>query len=437
MRVEKPFLVIIVGLALMLACSSSIVYAAPVTLKILYFGVEPGYAVAKVASGYEKATGGKVKVETELPSYLSWYQKWLDAARAHEYVWDLMVIDSQWIGIAVDSGSLLDLTDELKNKPFVKGIPEKLRQYYMADPTFRGRIWSVPLDADLTVLLYRKDLFDDKKNQAAFKKKYGYDLEVPDSWDQLRDAAEFFNNPSKNFYGFTTKWDKYYDEITWDFNQVLWAFGGEFWNPDAKKARGYIDSPIAVEAMEFYKSLTKFAPPEGSGANITIESMNKGRVAMAVEWASFTSSVTNPAYSSVSDKVGFAVIPKGSGGRFVSLGGQPMTVSAYSPHKKETLNFIEWFYQEPQLWMYAEAKGHPAYEGILKSERFWKILPQNKTMWESVPYAKDIWNIAPYPELLEASQELLSDALRGAKPIKQALDELAGRHQTTLDSYYK
>ena len=41
-------------------------------------------------------------------------------------------------------------------------------------------------------LVYRRDLFDDPKEKAAFKGKYGYDLAAPATYDQLRDIAEFF-----------------------------------------------------------------------------------------------------------------------------------------------------------------------------------------------------------------------------------------------------
>jgi hypothetical protein len=64
-------------------------------------------------------------------------------------------------------------------------------------------------------------------------------------------------------------------------------------------------------------------------------------------------------------------------------------------------------------------------------------MPQNKTEWESVPYLRDIWTIPVYNELLQSSQELLNQAVSGDKPIKEALDELAARHQKVLDEYYK
>jgi multiple sugar transport system substrate-binding protein len=378
-------------------------------------------------------------MEADLKSPDLWYQQWLATAQAHEYVWDIVVIDSQWMGMAVDGGHVIELTDLIGDKPFVNEIPPTMKKYYMADPTFSGKIWSVPLEADAEVLIYRTDKFGDSANKSAFKRKYGYDLNVPETWDQLYDAAEFFNDPANNFYGFITKWGKTYDVITWDFNQVLWCFGGAYWDPETKNAEGYINSPTAIKAMEFYKSLTKFAPPgwPESDFDTTVQSMNQGLVAMAIEWSSFSPSLTDPADSKVHDKVAFEVCPKGPAGHWVSLGGQPMTISAYSPYQKEAADFIEWFYQPEQLWTYAENKGHPAYESIMKSDRFWKLLPQNETLWKSVPYVRDIWNIPVYNELLAASQELLNDAATGAKTVKAALDELARRNQAAMDAFYR
>ncbi|MCK5569791.1 MAG: carbohydrate ABC transporter substrate-binding protein, partial [Spirochaetes bacterium] len=122
---------------------------------------------------------------------------------------------------------------------------------------------------------------------------------------------------------------------------------------------------------------------------------------------------------------------------FVSLGGQPMTISAYSPYEKEAADFIEWFYEDEQIWTFAENHGHPAYMDVLSSQRFWDILPQNKALYDALPYVRDIWNIPVYNELLQASQELLNSAVTGAMPVKEALDELAARNQASLDGFYK
>ena len=111
----------------------------PITLRLLYFQWAPGNALAKVASGYEAATGGKVKAETELPGFNEWYAKWLSSIQAQEYVWDIIVIDSQWLGMAVDADSAVDLTPLIADKPFVKQIPPTMKPYSWATRLTAGR----------------------------------------------------------------------------------------------------------------------------------------------------------------------------------------------------------------------------------------------------------------------------------------------------------
>jgi len=55
-----------------------------------------------------------------------------------------------------------------------------------------GKVMAVPQYWNAPMYFYRKDLFDDPKNKSDFKAKYGYELGVPTTWDQLVDIADFF-----------------------------------------------------------------------------------------------------------------------------------------------------------------------------------------------------------------------------------------------------
>ena len=448
MRKRTVLLICVVVLTVIVAGSFSLIFVGcekekkpegPITLNILYFQWAPGNAVAKTAAGYEAATGGKIKVETELPGFTEWFAKWLAAAQAQEYVWDIVVIDSQWLGLAVDGGHIIELTDLVGDKPFVKQIPPEMKPYYMGDPTDQGKIWSVPLEADAQILIYRTDLLiDNPEEAAAFKAKYGYDLGVPGTWFELRDIAEHFTRPDEELYGYAAKWGIPYDVITWDFAEILWGFGGAFWDRATKQVEGILNTPEGVEALTFYKELTEFAPPGWANFtfNETVQVMSQGIVSMIVEWSSFAPSIQDPENSKVHDRVAFSIPPAGPKAHYASLGGQPMTISTYSPYQKEAADFIEWFYEEEQLWTYAENWGHPAYLDILSSQRFWDILPQNKTMYDVLPYVRDVWNIPSYNELLVPAEELLNAAVTGDMDVEKALNRLAGIHQRVLDEFY-
>ena len=58
---------------------------------------------------------------------------------------------------------------------------------------FDGKTYAIPLDGDSILLYYRKDAFENEEYKARFKEQYGYELEVPKTWTEYMDAAEFFN----------------------------------------------------------------------------------------------------------------------------------------------------------------------------------------------------------------------------------------------------
>ena len=47
------------------------------------------------------------------------------------------------------------------------------------------------------------------------------------------------------------------------FQNLLWAFGGAWGDPKTMKVLGHLDTAEAVKALEFFKSLLKYAPPGG------------------------------------------------------------------------------------------------------------------------------------------------------------------------------
>ena len=64
-----------------------------------------------------------------------------------------------------------------------------------------GDLYQLPDQQFANLYWFRKDWFDRPELQAAFKKKYGYDLGVPVNWSAYEDIAEFFSNDVKNIDG--------------------------------------------------------------------------------------------------------------------------------------------------------------------------------------------------------------------------------------------
>ncbi len=349
---------------------------------------------------------------------------------------DLVVLDSQWLGWMVEGGHLVELTDWLENESSID-----LTDYYEATlkaygefPPGSGRFYAVTCEQDLEGLVYRKDLFEDAAEKAAFEAEYGYPLAVPETWTQLRDIAEFFHRPDDGLYGLATKWSREYDVVTWDFAQVLWAYGGRFWDPDTRQVQGLINSPESVEALTYYADLINFAPP--GAANFSFDEVNvemqQGRVAMAINWFAFFPGFIDRDASTTWDKVGFSAVPAGPKGRFASLGGQGIGVTAYSKNREAALEFIDWFQSKETQWKWAKGGGLTGLKSIVNAPEFPGLFAYNTAFRDSLPFARDIWNVPEYAKLLDVTQENLNAAVTGKLTPKEALDTIAAKHEAIL-----
>jgi multiple sugar transport system substrate-binding protein len=103
-----------------------------------------------------------------------------------------------------------------------------------------GKHYFVPFHANVQIGYYRKALFEDPAERAAFKAKYGYDLAPPTTIQQVEDIARFFTRPDKGLYGLTANWgsgqgfgaflDYYYsagfEQLGPDFQPTLKAGAG-------------------------------------------------------------------------------------------------------------------------------------------------------------------------------------------------------------------
>jgi multiple sugar transport system substrate-binding protein len=408
-------------------------------LSILCGEYTPGHWIFELAQkDFEAQTGVKVKFD-----FVAWAQytdKILVTLSAHDSSYDIIVGDSQLLGAAVTGNHYVDLTDWLKeNIDLEKLAPEPLK-YYAEYPTGSGRYYGVSAVLDVPAIAYRKDLFEDPEEKAAFKAKYGYDLDVPKTWEQLRDIAEFFTRPDQNFYGLAYWPAKTFDAVTMGFQPVMWSFGADYHAPDSYQVEGYLNSEAGVKALEFYVSLMKYAPPgsENYYWNECTQAFAQGLVAMAFQWGSwcegFVNPATNPQYY---DKVGFFPFPgkvgeDGTFRQYATLGGQGFNVVTYGKNRDAALEFIKWWCQEETQKKYMEMGGIPILTDLLNSPEFLNAKPYNPALAAGLKVVKDFWNIPEYAALLEVTQKYWSAACAGMMSPKEAMDAVAREHTQIL-----
>jgi multiple sugar transport system substrate-binding protein len=418
-------------LALLLLLSS-LGFAQVTELNIWWAEWDPANFLQQVANDYEAETGIKVNVVQE--PWGSFFDRVAAEWAAKGGGFDMVVGDSQWIGQAVTEGHYMDLSEFLTSNGIDKTVTPATLQYY---GQYNGKLYAYPTEGDANGWAYRKDLFENADNMAAFKEKYGYDLAVPSTWAQLRDIAEFFTRPDEGLYGVGIYTQVDYDAITMGFQNVFFSYGGD-WKDADNNVLGVVNSDKAVAALEMYRELYNFAPP-GSN-NAFFAEMNdlfiQGKAAMIMNYFAFFPALANPDINPHAADTGYFSNPAGpDGDRFAALGGQGISVNSYidDARKQASLDFIKWFAQESVQQRWAALGGYTCNINVLESDEFLKVAPFNAAFAETMTFVKDFWNIPQFGQLLEPTQRNLHAYVVGGEgTAREAMDNIANEHDQIL-----
>jgi multiple sugar transport system substrate-binding protein len=179
--------------------------------------------------------------------------------------------------------------------------------------TLDGKLLMLPrAQFDVSALYYQKSLYADPAKAEAFKAKFGYDLAVPETWDQVRDQAEFFAAPP-NFYG--TQFAGKDEAIVGRFYELVVANGGALFNDDFSPA---FNSDAGKQSLQWFVDLYKAgAVPPGTTNYLWDDLGNgfaSGTIALNLDWPGWSGFFNDASASKAAGNVGVAPAPKGSAG---------------------------------------------------------------------------------------------------------------------------
>jgi multiple sugar transport system substrate-binding protein len=406
-------------------------------LTIFWAEWDPANYLQELANEYEKETGVKVTVETT--PWSDFQTKAFTEFNAKGSAYDLIVGDSQWIGAASEAGHYVDLSDFFKKHNLTETMAPATIKYYSEYPQASGKYWSVPTEGDAVGWSYRKDWFEDPKEMANFKAKYGYDLAPPKTFKELRDIAEFFYRPDQKRYGIAIYTDNSYDALAMGVENAIFSYGGELGDYAKYKVDGIINSDKNVEALELYRQLYKFTPP-GWAKTFFVEdnqAITENLAAMSMNYFAFFPALVNEASNPNAKNTGFFANPAGpTGEQFAALGGQGISIVSYSENQEEAFKFLEWFVKDETQKKWAELGGYTCNKAVLESAEFQNATPYNKAFYDTMFKVKDFWATPEYAELLmQMNQRLYPFITADQGSAKEALDALAGDWDATFKKY--
>ncbi|HEY8015933.1 MAG TPA: extracellular solute-binding protein, partial [Dongiaceae bacterium] len=148
---------------------------------------------------WESLTGITSNV-VELP-HPDQYSKPIAEHIANSGAYDILDIEPAWIPSLSNGGVIIPIDDYVE-KYMNKADLEDYHPLYKSMPTYKGKRWGFFDDGDMFALYYRKDIFEDPKLMAAYQAKFGKPLEVPKTWDDYSQTAQFITDQlAPNVYG--------------------------------------------------------------------------------------------------------------------------------------------------------------------------------------------------------------------------------------------
>lgn len=390
---------------------------------------DPANALVELSKDFTAKSG--IKMKFEFVPWTNFANRFQNELNSKGQLCDLLIGDSQWIGGAATYGHYVKL-----NKFFAKesismnDFAPATVEAYSAWPKGTKNYWSLPAMADALGWVYRKDWFARPALQKAFKKKYGRALKAPKTWTELKQVADFFQGrkiDGKKVYGAAIYTERGSEGITMGATAALYSFGMKYQNPKKPyDLQGYTNSKDAVEGLKFYKSMYDTTTPPGhSNAYMVanLDAYKSGQVAMQMNWFAFFPGIAkDPKVGG--DKSGFFVNPSQKVAAS-TLGGQGISVVAYSKKRKEALEYIKWFSNAKVQQKWQKLGGSSAHNAVLKDPSYPTSSAFATEFSKAMDNVQDFWQEPTYGELLQAMQKRLHDYVVAGKGTAQgALDKL-------------
>jgi multiple sugar transport system substrate-binding protein len=396
-------------------------------LTLCWAAWDPANALVELSKDFTAKSG--IAMKFEFVPWPNFADRMLNELNSKGRLCDLMIGDSQWIGGSAENGHYVKLNDfftkeGIKMDDFLPATVYAYSTWPKGTPNY----WALPAMGDALGWTYRRDWFARPELQAEFKSKHGRDLAAPKTWAELKQVAEFFQGreiDGKRVYGAAIFTERGSEGITMGVTAAMYSWGFQYEDPKKPYSMdGYVNSPAAVEALEFYKSLFKCCTPPGytnSYMQEGLDAFKSGQVAMQMNWfAFFPGLYKDPAVGG--DRIGFFVNPAQKV-EASTLGGQGISVVSYSDKQAEALQYIKWFAQPDVQKKWWSLGGYAVHNAVVKDPGFAQTAPFAADFLNAMSDVKDFWQEPAYAELLLAMQKRVHDyVVADQGTAKQALD---------------
>jgi multiple sugar transport system substrate-binding protein len=335
--------------------------------------------------------------------------------------WDLAIFPTDWIGAAISSNCLEFLSPWIQTAPlpdWPEGWPASLREPLRRSEDF----YCIPWHDGPECLIYRRDLFEDPGEQAAFATAFGKELSTPKTWSEFHEMARFFTRPAEGKYG--TLFAAFPDghNTLYDLVLQVWSRGGELYVADGSPS---LATPIVVQALDYYRAIVRdplacYPPAAGLDSVHSGDVFLSGKIAMMVNWFGFAARCQR-ADSPLRGKIGLAPIPGGLPGQTASLSNYWVIAIGSGSRRKRAAYELLQHIASPAMDKLTTLNGAVGVRlstwtdaEVLHQIPLYKDLPRLSAMARTLPFCEDL------PKLAEIVNQISIAAL-GSDEASEAI----------------
>ena len=353
---------------------------------------------------FEKKSGIKVVIDAS-PFGDLYKKQLLSLSTGGRY--DVLFMDEPWVPPL--SEFLLPLDERMRALDMQDYVPTTV-----ASGAFQGKQYALPVDPNVQLLVYRKDLFEQKN------------LKPPATWDELLATAKTFHDPAKQQYGIAITASSDVQTALYLLVSV-WSQGGEL--VDAR-GRGGMDTPAGKKGGEMYLELLKYAPP--NVRSYAFADVNKaiqlGQAAMAIQWASGAKPMEDKTRSTVAGKLGYTLVPRAV--RQTPMRGVwTIGIAKNTQNQDAAWEFAKWlsskeFGMAAVKYPAATSAIHSPRVSVLQDEGTRQALPYADALLASLQVTKERPRLREYADIQEHFRVTSGRLTAGELTLDAALKEI-------------
>ncbi|OGU42966.1 MAG: hypothetical protein A2315_14925 [Ignavibacteria bacterium RIFOXYB2_FULL_35_12] len=439
MKNKKILLIVLIIISLGFGCGERNNKTADAKIKLVFWHSFVASTIPALNELIDKFETEHPNIQIEaqyIPSGDALIQKLITAIRSKTAP-DISWLHSDFLEDLVEADAIYKMEDFINgSNGLAEGEIEDIYPALIQFSSWRGTLYSLPMEATNLALIYNKEMF----------RKAGLDPEQPPkTWDELHEFSKklTFDKDKNGKDDQTGMFIPIYPAagplgswMVWQWEPFLWQAGGDIINEEQTKV--LYDGEGGVKALELWQKIYRDLRLRTFTSDFDVAFASK-RLAMSMDgpW-------NLPRYKDLLKNLdwAFAPLPTGPVKQATVVGGEYLAIFKQSKHPDVAWQFLKWIIEPEIQAFWAMRSGYlPIRHAVLKVPEFQKYLEDNPNFKVFVEQMEVGQAQRPIDygglEITRHMAQAIENATIGNQDVRKALKEAAENSNRLLNSVKK